>query len=414
MKVMATLHEKGSGESHVFRDASVLITEYDDVMTLSGRQNIARVAKAILETQAIANKGYVKLISPPENSILLDQLLYSFGNRPEVEITQIIALHNRSKNGSFNVYNLQCLRILTPLLFSNCSYNVKCYYDSLPETPTKANILPYLLVTEGHMLTFSGDMETAIYSHRADLVQFFNQVFNDAERETESFVHKGKTVSSLSGDTRSRGFYMDVDTVIQYTIPLASAITPDMIERIALPHVAQRTLLISTIKNFIEYRNEHIKNTEPGYTKIYCTADGINDFITSGRTNELPFELYSPIPISMRIEIIENLIRNVESGFEKLYIIMSEITSIVVPKNIRIMHDKDMGIVISSMRTHPSDRRFSLDERITVNSFLDFLDSISSDEKILKPENSLEFLRLRLFILKDMAIREKEFKEAGL
>lgn len=402
-----------TGNETIVGNTDDIFNELGDIAPLTGKPNISRTVKAILEAQASANSGYVNIIAQPENNFLIDQLLNIYSNKPNISITQVIALHGTTRQGGFNTYNLKCLRMVMPYLFSSCSYSLRCYYDLSDISAFKEIILPYIIVTERHVVNLSADMRTAIFSSRPDLVRFFKDIFEDVRRGTESFVHKGEFISSREPQAGIRGFYFDIEYVLQNHLHLGMAFTRDILELVAPENMPNREHVLETIDGFINNRREHLRSSPRGYITSFCTTAGINEFISSGRTTELPTEFCHRLSVPLRIRIIEQLIETIESGLERLHIITSDTCLLNIPKSVNIIYDKEMGIVFSSLASHPSDRRFSLTERVTVNSFIDYLQCIPEEDGVMSCEKSVEYLKSRLFILYEMDIRDKYLAADG-
>lgn len=400
------------GNDSLIGDTEDIFRELGDLAPLTGKPNISRTVKAVLEAQALKDGGYVNIIAQPENNFLIDQLLNIFSGKPTVSITHIIALHSNTKQGGFNTYNLKCLRMVMPFLFSGCSYNLRSYYDVSDISSCKGIVLPYIILTESHVVNLSADMRTAIFSSRPDLVKFFKDIFEEARHDTESFVHKGEFISGSEMQSGIRGFYLDVETILQNQPHLGISLTREMLEKITPVSTPNRESIISTISGFTDKFREHVRASLKGYITTFCTSAGVNEFISTGKTTELPMDAVKPLSVPLRIMLIEKLIESIESGIERLHIIASDSCSLSIPKSASILYDREMGIVFSSLNRHPSDRRFSLNERVTVNSFLDYLQCLTEEDGVMSCEKSVEYLKSRLFILYEMDMREKYLAES--
>ena len=120
--------------------------------------------------------GEIRLLTQPDNDLLMESLLLLCDDNVQTRVTQIICLEvNGGRDGCRNLENIR--RILR-----------RYYYGSPAEHYGIMNVMPYLVVTDRYAVQISSDWKAAILHSNVEVVGYFGQFFEKMRRQSHTLM----------------------------------------------------------------------------------------------------------------------------------------------------------------------------------------------------------------------------------
>lgn len=285
---------------------------WDDVpqIMILGRENHnwEKVAR-ILEMEAAQESAELLLIAQPDKEYLNGLISYflSFEN---TKVKQVVCVENWIADQKGN-HNIRILCQIMPFLFGTDRYEAKFYYDHLESHRNDMTILPNLLITRHFVICFNNDMKTGILYKNEQIHKFYRGVFYDIEKECRSYYHVYHSAMDnlmvYKKENRCRAS-------IQMDLCVLPLMTEGQLDKIINPDLPDRDLLIRRLHELESaWKEEALEQGEPIISCIF-SCKGLEAFVRHGRILEIPEEYCGPVPIDMRIEILEQICFNSEQG----------------------------------------------------------------------------------------------------
>ena len=166
----------------------------------------------------------------------------------------------------------------------------------------------------------------------------------------------------------------------------------DMIEKSMLPDLPNREQILS----FFADRQKQITLLEDSQRKntSFFTPEGIDRFLTTGKTSEIPEALYTPLPVSARAELLRRMLRCVEQGNYTPYLVRSQ--KLTLPRLLSLFITDEQRLSCSS--AHPVFGLYSVifREKSIVFSIRDFLEYLKDTDMVYSREDSITILQNKL------------------
>ncbi|MGF7145663.1 hypothetical protein HNQ56_004106 [Anaerotaenia torta] len=364
---------------------------------ITGIHNVNSVIKAVLEAECSANSGFIKFIIQPEYSFLLDLLLTIGNGNPALPIEHVFCMHQDTDAAPDQLYNLQCLKQIFPLMLSGCNYNPAVYYDNVDSHINNTSVFPYLILTSDKVVCISYDLSYATLYLDPAVHSLYQTQFTHLQHLCRAIVTKIEDPMSLFlqlADYEQKNlkrnapsfayslftqpcFLYCADRYLydKYMYPM-----PGKNEIVDL-YAARSTLYFDAIKNGYVYTS-------------YFTLEGLDEFWRTGRINELPDDFYSPLEPDDRLLLIERIIDLAAgSPFQTIAINLDQMD---VPSNFIMSALVENMLIFFYVHPQKGFMHFVFNELSIIKSFSSFISYLKNSEMVIPAEETLQLLREKL------------------
>lgn len=265
-----------------------------------GILSVNNLVQAAVVAEAARPNGKIQIIAQPEYDFLV-HTLSSLTLGRSCAIQHVICLESETPEGD-NRYNLDCLRAVVELMFSNYDYKPYYYYDSITSHFKNSNSLPYLIVTSECALQLSYDRKYAVCLRGSSYVDFFHKLFEDACGRSQLMI------SNMGTAFENIHFYRDIQS---RTAPprwdcccepcFSNLADREMLEKYVydIPH---REELIQSFLDFVAQKRLIPPHKYPYVS--YFTEAGLDRFCQTGRLWQFPASAYAPLEPRDRWELL--------------------------------------------------------------------------------------------------------------
>ncbi len=224
-------------------------------------------------------------------------------NINEISIKYLIEFSkiNNMDDNYDNLFNLKNLATLIPTITACCGSYTIYYYYSHDTTKNTALALPYYIITNSFVVLVSKDFDSAVFINNKDIHDYYYNNFINSTNESNILTN------GLIPSTALLEYLIANDSTVSSPICLSSQ---PSIEAFLDSRIIDKYMYPTEAKDYISkrllFRIEQL-NTTTHQTTLF-TLDGLKMFAYEGRCYNFPDELYKPIDITDRIEILKKII----------------------------------------------------------------------------------------------------------
>ena len=366
--------------------------ELPDLMPLEGRIAISDALQSFLAEETSAPEAHLCAVIQPDCMAISQIQIYCLMN-PKLRLEHIVCFDRNQPSQENQHYNLRCMRALLPFLLVSYQYSGWFYYDSISAQSSRTSVFPWFILGKNAVFSLSRDCEKAILYTQPQAVALFRRIF-------EEFRGACSPLFELENTTQSRFWnssrWTEIQKQMTYSIQFEPCwgffYTMDMIEKSMLPDLPNREQILS----FFADRQKQITLLEDSQRKntSFFTPEGIDRFLTTGKTSEIPEALYTPLPVSARAELLRRMLRCVEQGNYTPYLVRSQ--KLTLPRLLSLFITDEQRLSCSS--AHPVFGLYSVifREKSIVFSIRDFLEYLKDTDMVYSREESVTILQNKL------------------
>ena len=300
----------------LFRDAAFspeLPSSETACIPIFSKTEIDYYAHGILLLEASREKGHIRLLIQPDCPFLFGTLsslrLYN-----TLTIDHVICFSRSDQLTSQNqLYTLSYLENMLPLFFADMDYRPYYFYDDVVAHYQNFNGFPCMILTSEYAIVCTSDYQKGFLYKGAKYLQLLHSLYHSYQEKCKQLF---EVIRYLPMDGSLQQMYQfSPSYVLQpeaclmplfYDDLLASAIYPDLPDREAF--IQQTSLLLQTNRKFLV----------PGHFSIYFTVSGLQQFLETGRIQEIPEELYRPLTLDERKQILTSMLPYCNKGIYRI------------------------------------------------------------------------------------------------
>lgn len=373
---------------------------------VDGMANINKLVKAVLELEAQKEKGCVKIIAQPNYTFLYDCISTLDFNSKQTKIENIIVFDKQESFKSLH-HNLAIFQQLVASLFSCDNFHPYYIRDYVDTIFNDSSFLPYTIITSDYCLSIAFDLNNAIISSEAKMLQLANRHFEKRLAMASpiyKFFRPAPHEYLQATAVETAGELGNADHYNIFFQPNLNAFMPVdiMLDRI------NKDIITPEMQQFlVEYFqsiNNHTVNVH-----ISFTMEGLELFMETGRITEIPDFMYSYLKPQQRLRVLKNLIAGIDRGHFMPRILKSTSFNLAMP--ISITATSPQKVLIYYITKEKGLSIFFLNELNLINAFYDFLVYVQDSELVYNENETKAILQSML----DRYIERfaKEYAEAS-
>lgn len=256
--------------------------------------------------------GLVQVIAQPEYADFMKMLALVAGHAKQpFAIEHLLCLEN-AKNEGNAIYNLHCLQVLLPIVFSNCHYTVYDYFDSIEERFGVANTIPNLILTSQAVVLVTADQSHALLLKNGEAVAFYRSVFLQQRDRMgpmlRNFSNQKEIVQSLGSIFKPQG---------ELLCQLSD--TPNLIS--FLPGKRFQAILENLQNSFSTEQLQYVKDlyrlSRP--EQVLVTEKGLQNFLQTGQMSGVPAAFSACLTEQDRLSMLRQVEKMAQQKTCKVY-----------------------------------------------------------------------------------------------
>lgn len=265
---------------------------YPDCRALPTQTALNNVISQVIMDEIQKENGRLCLMLQPDYDYLFHLLMGLGEYEHQLPIDHILCLGNSSQSDkAVQDHNLVYLQKILPLYVRALDYNIYYYYDAVESHFSNLNGLSCLILTSSCAVTCTSDFQSGILYGKPEIVQMLRKHFDTCREKCSPFFSPIHSIEDTCEMTLK--FFSENDEYysLQPEPCIIPFLTPDLVDRVIRSDLPGRTELLSLLNDFLRHRKDSVF-TENYH--IFHTAPGLRRFMETGRSYEIPEDLYVP------------------------------------------------------------------------------------------------------------------------
>ncbi|MBE6754137.1 MAG: hypothetical protein E7559_07305 [Ruminococcaceae bacterium] len=308
-----------------------------------------------------------------------------------MSVKHLLSMESLSESSGKN-NTMRMMEILPFALSVGSGYSAYYYFTQNIEANDAARMYPYYIVSGDRVLRISSDFETGVLLCDADHADLYRDNFDMVLGLSEPVVTQyGSMEDTLSGE-QEHITYDNCD--IHYIVSepaLCRVLNPDVILSCRKKDISEPES-IDKIANLARVRFSQLYAMDMLSTGLIFSVAGLDKFMETGRSSELPECITDPFPISVRLQYLEKYIELINKGG---FIRAANPAKLRVSRGCSMLIAANKSIIVN---THDKDmtdfRSAHIFEESVLNAFKAFLEYIHNprSKMVLSREETLGIL----------------------
>ena len=310
-------------------------------------------------------------------------------NSPTLPIEHIFCLQSAGYSEQSTTYNVNCIQKILPLLLSHNNYRPVYYYGTEIAPVDNSTLFPNIILTNEYALCIISDGQNAILHHDEKIVAFYHSLYDKQLRKCTDF---GREVASLgdqmnlySSYVYSDGNYIDYWEVMSYQPCLMFFISRDVANYLK-GNIPNQDEVVETF--FCNWQSA-LKSGKGLHS--HFSEQGLVAFMHSGILKEISAKHMNPLPLKMRLQIVEELLRDAERGNYIPHIIRPE--KIQLPLHLEITSYESSKITFNATGANQESFGYLLDESSVTRAVIGFFDVMKKHNWLYSVEESVRIIK---------------------
>lgn len=354
----------------------------NESIPLRGGYEIDAALFRLIGEESRNKDGHLRLMIQPESNSL-SSILSVHGNYAcNTRIDHIVCLSSNPENVYRKKnYNLDCLRCVLPLYNYNYDYNTWYYYSKIPVQEKKFGLFPYMVLSSKYACVLTADMQKGYITAKPEILRICEEIFEECLKESKPMIRRLTDLDEQFEVTGKILKNKDQVQSFQMTPCLTPVLTEQIYEKYLKKELPGREKLIQTLYTY----GEEIKRSDIQYV---TSLEGIKRFLKTGIISEWPPELYDPLEMDDRIQLIKDLIFS-DNGIN-IRILKKTVGNF--DAEIYLCVSREYGILKFIVPEKQMQLHLVLEETGLLFSFFDFCENLSTEQIFSSSEEIESFL----------------------
>ena len=357
------------------------------VLSLSGKASIADTLRLLMEEELSNDLPHVQAVLQPECETAGVLLQYA-RICPRLSIEHIVCFDSELQYQKENKYNLQCLQKVFAFLFGACRYSPFFYYESISSKIEKTALFPWMILGKNWALVISQNEEKAVLISDAQTISLYKDLFSEVREECLLVLRHS---FDYFDSENWLSMHQETSYSFQFEPCLGFFFTMDMAHKQIqkdLPHKEKLLDFLAKRYRQVTLLEGHRKNIS------FFTQEGLERFLQTGCTSELPKECYAPLPKAFRVELLRRMLACIQNGSFTPYFIQT--AKFHISENLSFLASSAQEVFCTYKHPIHGTATMQLCEKSIAYSFCDFFEYLKETGLVLSKEKTEELLRERL------------------
>lgn len=355
---------------------------------IQGELEINRLVSNIIYENVIRG-GELRLLTQPDNDLLMESLLLLCDDNIQTKVTQIICLE--AGGGRDGCRNLENIRRILRYGVGIRHYEPRYYYGRPAEHYGVMNVMPYLVVTDRCAVQISSDWKAAILHSEPAVVMYFRHFFEKMCRQSHTFM---TSIDGFLGNQAKWGQQYLQITALSNILEICSGLCSvqfwdeTLIRKYINPGIPDCE---SVIKNYSAYVSVLYQVKKRRHTTVLMNASFVERFIQDGILREYPSVFFKgAISAADRRLLIERILKAVDEGWYHIRLLPGENFPLYYHWEILLSRGESMLFQYAHQNQF---KIFQFTEADILEAVYDYLASISVGKDTLDDAQSAAQLR---------------------
>lgn len=288
-----------------------------DVKVITGRIDVESFIKIVIYKEANKKSGYLRVAMQGESERVLEAIRDALMMNDNFRVSHLVCMEKMTDKNSYE--NIRLLKSLIPIILSGHEYNYHAYYyyDNIEAHFNRFSWMPYCVITEDYYVCVDAAFEHGVIYKDEDIRMFMIDLYESMIEECQRLCHP------IYNNEQMIQYYSQINVITgnTYTIAYQPCMgildIEDLFDKYA---TNEYKTTLEGLKARIRKRRE-IYEKNQWKLVTYFTREGIEEFMRTGFSRELPKGIYGEISYEDRKKVIRSMLRMARDDIYYPYLI---------------------------------------------------------------------------------------------
>lgn len=312
-----------SSDSAISLDTASVHVDYDeqiDPKVYYGEHTVNGIIEHIMLLEAKEEYPKITIMEQPDQEFMTHILKFVGRLHDKIELRHLFCIDNSNFiTSQNNLYNLECLTNIFPLLLSHFQYMPYYYYNNISANKNTFNMFPNVILTSKVVLTYSTDHQHAILYTNKDIISLY-------EIRLENYISQSQALIQPIDYFRYCELYIrecDDQQSLIFTTPCPTYVLNTdetyFVDKYLVETFHNKQGFIEFYRQFIASCHETFNNQNRNLS-VYYTLQGLDYFTKNGFIHDIPPSLMKPVDIDDRIFLLRRW-KEFSKRYDSLYLL---------------------------------------------------------------------------------------------
>ncbi|SDX68002.1 helix-turn-helix domain-containing protein [Eubacterium barkeri] len=286
-----------------------MVTDHCKFTTLDTPTALTAAFFRVVSEAVQIEDGSLELITQPD-CINLYSIIDQLDVHGELLMTHLLCLDNTNGDASSATYNIDCLKQSLALLSRHRGYRAFCYYDDVLAHFSPYSLYPCLVLSRQGAVLFDAQCTSGFFIQTQDAL---NQLRSYTQRLKGHCIPMYQQCYGIMEEMAVYSNILNEPCCVIEAIPcILPFVTEDILNRTICNALPQREALIQLFLDYTGRQRERVLKTKSLLTSF--TPQGLDYFVETGRTPEIPDDFYHPLAPVDRLYLLKQVLLQIKTG----------------------------------------------------------------------------------------------------
>lgn len=363
--------------------------------SVTGLLNVNQVVMQIIGKELQCEKPFISTTIPFENKMLYDLIIQMIiGTGKNAVFEHYLRIFKSDDNGVDN--NIDLLEnMLRMAMNTGMVYRPYCYYLHKDAVDDILPIYPYCLITSEYVVMVTEDFQSAVISDNKEVMETASEHIRKVQACSKQIIESVDNRRMFDIFLKNTRMF---SRSLEFQPCITQYLTFDVINA-RLSDIPEKEYILETLRKSF-FTPEQLAETESQVSMNYFTQKGLEHFVDTGITVNMPGHLLKPLSESERLYILTSLKKDVGKCFKML-----NENKIKVPEFIQVISLTNQSCIISCLM---EEKKFCclLSERSLCSAIDGFIERLDETNFTVTDEKAVEVIDGCIEKLKNIKGRE--------
>lgn len=369
--------------------------ELPESKAVSGYGTVLDLLRTVIDQENKHNNPSIRLIAQPDVLPLMECLAAAGRSNGRLHLEHVLCFQQGIGKNSDNHYNIETFRHILPLFISGCSYQPFYFYDDVAARFSDTALLPYLLITSDCCVTFSKDLNYALFIRTSDSAVLYQKLYEKLKQCAKPLI------KLIPNAIEMIDFYISFFRALNGTADEEYSFLPSPCLAVFLDDTIINRYIRSDLPQADEIAQRYIQMAHDVYSVIrtmptisYFPEKGLDYFLQKGRIIEIPEEYYTPMDNDTCRYLLSAMLESADKGLYNPFII--DTSRFKMPDNLVISAFREDIVTMIYMHPQLGNLSFTIEEPSLSYAIFDFLRYLRTSNFVYTREQSITMIKKRL------------------
>lgn len=286
----------------------------DNLTILNNGAAVNSAVTHIMNVEELRDNPHLAMVLQPGSETLFELINYGDSNGC-FKIDHYLCIDNSTETTAASFYNIHSLENILKLLGSHPGYQAKCYYNDTEARFDNLSLFPFAILSSDAVIVLNSNCTSGFCSSDQNMVSLYRKKIKEFDENSRPVL------SRIDGIFEQVQLYMGLMSsgpglrTIEAIPCMLAWIDREILNRCILGEGSEREQSIGFLNDYLEQCRQTFM---AGTTFSIFSENGLDYFLETGTSPEIPDDFYSPLMEEDRLTVLKRMIPYAEKGQYRL------------------------------------------------------------------------------------------------